>query len=282
MSHRKTRHLFLAVCAVAYTAMLACARADAQEPTAINVSFTFSNATARSLQEQPEVTEAKISNSLANRFAARIRLWRFQANSAASFPQLRIWLDKTSDWVIRVALVRRQGAAEEGNWEVLLYGDVDTGIRGGLSPAEKWAKEIEKALDNWLFSKTADVVSILQQAIPLGTDVVPVASGPPDNADKARAVLPLDWQKYGASHGACAFRIRYRRTNGDLVVLHSKGICSPFDYKPDNHQYLGITVKHSRWEDEDISTHLTDLPDLTPIDFYLETPNEDDCLSVVR
>lgn len=286
---RRLRFLFSAGLLLA----LAGPRAGAQEPQTLFVSFTFrapgfvtnpgSVLTGNLTAPQKAAMEARISASLAKILAGRFPYWSFQPGRADALPRLSVWVEKGHpDWEVRMALVGLAGEAG-GAWRGRLFAPGDLERFAGLPASETWPDSIRTAFDESLMTEHQEtILGVLQVSIPLGLEVVPVGPLPPSEPRKARAVLPLNWDKH-CRLAKSEFRVVYRWASEGEVTLHSVGIVGHFPYKPGNPVFEGITVRHNNWEFggamESIDQHLRDLSDLTPVSFYLKKFNKPNELS---
>lgn len=265
---------------------------QAQEPQALFVSFTFrapdfvtdpGPVLAGSLTAPQRVTmETRIGASLAKVLEDRFPYWSFQPGRVDAVPRLSVWVEKGHpDWEVRMALVGLAGEAGAA-WRGRLFAPGDLERFEGLPASETWPDSIRTAFDESLMAEhqKETILAVLQESIPLGRDVEAVGPLPPSEPRKARAVLPLSWDKH-CRLAKSEFRVVYRWASEGEVTLHSVGIVGHLPYNPGNPVFEGITVKHNNWEFggavEPIDRHLGDLSDLTPVSFYLEKfrkPNE--------
>jgi hypothetical protein len=286
-----SRRLRFLICAC-FLFALAGLDGEAQEPQRLYVSFTFraprfvtnpGSVLAGSLTApQRAAMEAQISASLASILADRFPYWSFQPGRADMLPRLSVWVEKGHpDWEVRMALIGLRGEAGEA-WRGRLFAPGDLERLEGLPASETWQDSIRAAFDENLMAQHQKdtILGVLQESIPLGLEVVPVGPLPPSEPLKARAVLPLNWDKH-CRLAKSEFRVIYRWASEGEVTLHSVGIVGHFPFKPGNPVFEGITIKHNNWEFggamESIDRHLKDLGDLTPVSFYLKRfvkPNE--------
>ncbi len=267
---------------------------QAQEPQTVFVSFTFrvpdfvmnpGPVLAGSLTpELRAAMEAQIGASLAKILAARFPYWSFQPGRADTLPRLSVWVEKEkthSGWEVRMALVGLAGEAGEA-WRGRLFSPGDLERFEGLPASEAWPDSINSAFAENLMGEhqKEKILNVLQETIPLGLEVAPAGPLPPPDPLKARAVLPLNWNRH-CRLAKSEFRVVYRWAREGEVTLHSVGVVAHLPYKPGNPMFEGIAVKHNKWEFGDsvegIDRHLKDLRDLTPVSFYLKKfvkPNE--------
>jgi hypothetical protein len=253
-------------------------RAVAQEPQTIFVDFqlkasSFTNMLAAAPRAE---MEKKIGADLAQVLAGPTRFpyWTFRRGDARALPRLSVWLERGHpDWEVRMALVTSAGPAGEP-WKGRLFAPGDLELFGGLPSPEAWPDAIRTAFEDRLLSEQREkILGLLADLVPLGVQVIPVGPMPPASPQLARAVLPLQWDRY-CRLARAEFRVVYTWTQGGEVTLHSVGIVMPFQFNP---SFQGITILHREWEfggpPESISGHLGDLKELTPVSFYLVKPN---------
>jgi hypothetical protein len=166
-----------------------------------------------------------------------------------------------------MTLVNAQGETDP-SWDGTLYGPADLELAGGIPEPSSWPRTIVTVFTERLLAENKQqILSALQESVPLGGEVAPVPS-----EDNLRAVLPLDWDKH-CRLADSGFRIVYVWTQeGEVeVTLHSVGTVSFYPYKG---TFKGIVVQHNDWEfagrQEKVAQHLQDLANLTPRFFYLE------------
>jgi hypothetical protein len=252
--------------------------ARAQEPQKVVVSFTFrAPEFIGNLGDAPRTgMEARISASLAQILGRpnRFPYWSFQAGPSNALPRLSVWVEFVHpDWEVRMVLVTDQGETGEplgGR----LYAPADLELSKGLPDSTTWEESIRLALDEHLLAEQKQkIFKDLTESVPLGQKVAPAGPMPPPSAQMARGVLPLNWSKH-CRLARSEFRVVCSWAQGGEVTLHSVGIVMPFPY---NSSFQGIIVQYRNWEfgglQESISQHLQDLPQLTPLFFYLEKLN---------
>jgi hypothetical protein len=179
----------------------------AQEPQTLFVSFTFrapdfvtnpGPVLAGNLAPpQRAAMETQIGASLAKILATRFPYWSFQPGRADALPRLGIWVEKgRPNWEVRMALVSLRGEASEA-WRGTLYSPGDLERFEGLPAPVTWPDSIRTVFDESLLEhQKQTILSVLQETIPLGLEVVPVGPLPPPDPLKARSVLPLSWDKH--------------------------------------------------------------------------------------
>ena len=265
--------------------------APGQEPQAVFVSFTF-KAPEFVARPGPPLTgmttaqrvaaEAQIGAALAKVLGSRFPYWSFKPGRIDAVPRLSVWVEKARpDWEVRMALVGFAGEPGEV-WRGRLFAPGDLERFGGLPAPESYPDAIRAAFDENLVAdrQKETILGVLQEAIPLGGEVVPAGPLPPAEARLARSVLPLDWDKY-CRLAKSEFRVIYRWASEGEVTLHSVGVVGHLPYRSGNPVFEGIAIKHNEWEfggsRDPIDRHLGDLGKLTPVSFYLKkfnTPNE--------
>jgi hypothetical protein len=220
--------------------------------------------------------EARIGAMLAETLSkpSRFPYWSFRRGDGDSLPRLSVWIERGHpDWEVRMELVTSQGPAAE-SWKGRLFAPGDLELLGGLPSPDAWPAAIRTAFDEELLGEQKEkILAVLEELVPLGVEVAPVGPMPPASAQMARAVLPLQWERY-CRLARAEFRVVYNWSRGGEVTLHSVGIVMPFQF---NRNFQGITILHRQWEfggePESIGPHLRDLKDLTPLSFYLKKPN---------
>ena len=245
-----------------------------QEALPIYVSFEFQVPAVANLFPPGRLKEleSQIAKSLAESCAARIPYWTFQTGPANAFPRLAISLNEHADWSIQMELRREAGRSDPGQvWTATLFTAGEIGRRGFPGP-DKWAPVIRAAFDERMLDKKDQLLAVLRDSIPLGKLVL-ATEATPSSAEKARAILPLRWDRYGVL-ALSKFRIDYNLANQGRVKLQSQGIGLPLIYSGPQ-PYCGIVVQHRKYvppagEPDDISKHLAIIGHLTPVAFYLQ------------
>ena len=243
-----------------------------QESQVINVSFAFQTLAIENRFEHVPKSEIEkdIAVELAKSCEKQLPFWRFRAG-VIDAPLLKIWLSqKDSTWFLNIAFLHPLGRNLKDRWTGILYapGDLDLQV---LPKDRAWIPKVTKAFQSLLQEQLRDdVLEALKQFAPLGSQMANVPA-------QATAVLPLDYNKYRAL-SLSNFRIMCQWDGRGVVVLHSTGTGAANDFTPDAPKFKGIWVVLYTWEfggsSEAVSGHVSDLPKLRPLAFFLEQVND--------
>ena len=244
-----------------------------QDGLPVYVSFEFKNP-AISNQFSPakvKQLEQQISKSLAEACGNKLEYWSFQPGGPGQFPKLEVRLNHHSDTSITMSLFPREGSPASSSWTAILLAPGEDTRRG--DPAEqRWPALIKAAFEERMLVVQKDqIFAEFRKSVPLGKLEV-ATENPPSTPEKARAVLPLRWDRYGAL-ALSTFRIDYVDAAEGRVKIHSKGIGLPSVFRGAE-PFCGIVVRHMKYEaagpPEDISRHLASIGRLRSGAFYLQ------------
>jgi hypothetical protein len=255
--------------------LAACLPSSAQDALPIHVRFAFNTDAVgpRFLNMAQSDVEKTISGELAQVCSTSLHPWRCDVGGEGA-PALQVsLLLRQNVWYVQTELVHSPGRPLPDTWTALLFSTEDLRIRG-LPMDDRWTPPIRTVFQQMLdgTSKTGkEILAAVEEFVPLGTlvGVIPQSVYPLPSA-----VLPLRWDVYKDIAG-CRFRIYFRNTRGDLVILHSGGMGRGIEFTPDQPQYTGVLVVHEFYQlgalsPAPVAEHLQELLDLTPVEFYVE------------
>jgi len=250
---------------------LLCSAAAGQESQAINVHFAFRLPAINNRFENTSKSdvEREVATELAKVCQNQLPFWTFRS-SASDVPRLEVWLSqKNSTWSLNMDLEHPIGKTLKDRWSSVLYapGDLDTQV---LPKDKGWIPKISAAFQSLLQGESKnEVLEALKEYAPLGSQMANVPA-------QGTAVLPLEYGKYQAL-SLSNFRIMCQWNGHGVVVLHSTGTGASNDFTPDKPKFKGIWVVLNKWtfggNNEEISAHMGDLPELKPVAFFLEQIN---------
>jgi hypothetical protein len=267
--------------------------AHAQKTPPVGVSFEFSEPELTQLLPRQELLarQNEISSTLAKKCWDLIHIWDFGPGDSDR-SAVHVFLENSGAWKIQIQLQLASGPSQNGPWSISLFKPQDLDSWGGRLPSlasepQVWSRFITDAFVRFLNANKKDLIQQLR-LVPLGSHVFPIFQGSPGRIEDARAVLPLEWQKY-KNLNQSDFRIDCRSSGGDAITVYSRATGAKMSFKdPVAAKVEGIVVQYREFESssskrEDIRSHLADLSNYRPVGFYLEqlnAPREDQGQSV--
>jgi hypothetical protein len=252
-----------------------CVGAAAQPPPCY-VSFDFGESLKGFLPDEDHALRRGTAQSLADSLSNKFNYWAFQPWDGSSYPKLDVWLEQETNgrWSIFMRMMAAAGLRDEAKLDDVLIDPGDRELSGERSfpKLSEFPGLIHKRFrDRFIDKNDNEIRKLLVKYVPLAVAVVPprvpLLSDGMQTAGEPRAVLPLQWESYGAL-AKSKFRIECEWRNG-VINIHSVGSggCRKF---PGSSAFSGVVVVYRGWDNEKIDVHLADLSELTPRAIYLE------------
>ena len=247
----------------------------AQQGQALSVGVSFEFAAPGIVNSFDNVAQRKqleqqITAQFISRLQSRFHYWTFAPVSPDAKVVLKLGLGEGAAVSIWATLVN--GTTEVTRWEKVVYPPGDL-IRLGMPVPKQWLSMLPPALDSGILQKHGqEVLDALRGTAPIGKDIIFMpAAADPDILP--RAVLALDSNQYDDLQ-ECQFRLRYDWSAGGKVTIHSSGISMHAPFAPATPPFDGLVVQLEEWQQGNdtrkIELMRNHLPELTPVEFYLE------------
>lgn len=268
---------FKIVSALFISFFLMAGRGWAQESNTVFIMFEFRNPSVEGLYPDPVAAQKKVAELLASSLEKRVQFWRFAAGDATQFPQMLVFLEDSPDnpgdvsrLSVQVRFKSQVDGSVEGDFSSDLFAPADF-QRFGFPPAKDLALRIQQIFESKIVDvRKRDLIDLLKTT-PLGGEVRVMTDLSAPSANKPRAVLPLDWNRY---YTLCFSSFVVVCSQGDtgLVQLHSNGVGLASEYPGKG--YMGPLVQLNQYESagvsEDIEDHINDLKNVQPLSFRLD------------
>jgi len=265
------------LCGCVCLALLANRFAQAQQGQAlpVGVSFEFADPQIVSFFDsdtQRKQIEQQIGAQFISRLQSRFHYWTFAPTSATVNVSLKLGLRESESQTVALWTALLNGSREITRWEKVVYPPGEL-IRLGMPTARQWLAKLPGVFDDgFLRSHNQEILNALKGVAPVGKDIIlmPAAADP---SLLPRAVLALDSNQYDDLQD-CEFRLHYDWSAGGKVTIHSSGIGMHAPFAPATPPFDGIVVQLEKWQQgsnsQDIERMRNHLPELTPVEFYLE------------
>jgi hypothetical protein len=252
--------------------LLATSAALAQDPLPVQVTFEFNNVSVPLADGDRKILETEIAGLLAKALRSQFGFWTFQATSSAGAPQLKVQLQKSDNVTISMTLIKANATMVK-EWQAEMFKSVDLELRP-LPRPNQWPTEVADVFSSrLLIPNQQEILEVLKPTVPVGNEsaiITPI----PNSGGPLSAVLPLKWDTH-QDISECQFLLRFTRQGGGKVAIQSTGLGNSAQYTPDRPQFLGIQVQLERWVqgsiEEPMTAHVSDLQNLTPVEFYLKS-----------
>jgi hypothetical protein len=235
--------------------------AGALEP--VDVRFRIEAPQARAMMP-PE-----LERHVAERIAARcrdipqLRYWEFRAATVPSdTPRLDVTLKLATGYQLFLE-VSPLADGEPASWQHpwLVQGDVTA--KNTLPPVDTWNESLVRSFDRLIDGgRLIEVRKRIGAVAPVARQLAPPVGGPwpPLTVEGAVGILPLPRTDYVRLSNAI-FRVGCLHANTQ-VQLRSEGTCHAMKYP--NAPFIGVVIRHLKWDEENIEPHLSRLADLQP------------------
>ena len=264
------------------TLMIACAPAAyCQQGNAlpIGVSFQFSEPKVvnsfDNADNRPGI-EAKVTAQFISALQSRFNYWTFAPTTGDVSVTLKLGLEEKAGGALTLWLHLVKDVQTVKQWEAIAMPPGEK-MASGLPRGAKWLGKLQPVFEKQLLEqKNQEILNALMIQAPVGKETIFMS--PPTSPDRLpRAVLALDSARYN-DLSECGFKIRYNWNNvGGVAIIHSSGIGMHAPYSPATPPYDGIVVQLEEfWQGKNkltLSELVQNLPNLTPVEFYLETIN---------
>ena len=262
-------------CACVCLFVLACISAEAQQALPVGLSFAFTDPQIVSFFDsdtQRQHAEQQITTQFITRLQSRLHYWTFAATSPTTKATFKLGLRESESQTVTLWAVLLNGASEVGRWEKVVYPPGEL-IRLGMPTANQWVAKLPAVFDQGMLqSHNQEILEALKGVAPVGKDLILMPAAADPNI-LPRAVLALDSTEYDDLQD-CQFRLRYDWSSGGKVTIHSSGIGMHAPFAPAAPPYDGIVVQLEKWQQggnmQDIGLMRNHLPELTPVEFYLD------------
>jgi hypothetical protein len=262
MDHRLITKCLLAIAVCSLFAPAAYAQNDAS----VYVAFKFRDSITLPaiVADEPAVTLELVKN-----LQSEFPYWSFRPGSALDYPRLEVWLNRRAGWDIAMNLLPSAGQATkpaDGYWHSVLFeaGEPDR-LWTGLPPRAELRTAISKVFSETLLKQQHQpILENLKSFAPLGKGPASAAVLQPPEG-----VLKLDWNTY-RNLARSTFVIYYKKDSSNkMIAVQSEGTGRPHTFPGVSPTLQGIAVRHVKWEQDDISRHLTEIKNVKAQSFYL-------------
>jgi len=243
----------------------------------VGVSFEFSEPKvvhSFDSTDNPSRLEGKITAQFISSLQSRFNYWTFATASGETNVVLKLGLEETTGGALALWLRLVKGSQIVKRWDAtaMLPGEK---MASGYPKGEKWVTKLQPIFEGQLLEqKNQEILDLLMNQAPVGKETIFM---PPTSSPDVlpRAVLALDSSQY-EDLSECGFKIRYNWTTaGGVAIIHASGIGMHVPYPPSAPPYDGIVVQLEEfWQAKNkltINQLVQNLPNLSPVEFYLET-----------
>jgi hypothetical protein len=203
--------------------------------------------------------QSKIAISIAEKLKEKIPYWAFQFGDSNSYPRLKIWVEKTTAWNIRMSIEPTAHAGGQAHWIGVLWSPEEVNQMAGFPAQVNLPKEIAERFDqNVMGENTSKIEEAVRQSVPLVRAEVSLGSMLLQKTKPVHAVLPLNWNEY-RDLGEAKFRVVCKWPKHSRVELYSHSTKQCAQFAGSTGSFDAVEVEEENNSIEQHSAHLAEL-----------------------